>query len=32
MTKAGWFFMCISWAVIIGLFAFALARNLRRRT
>ena len=29
MTPAGWIFMIISWAVILGLFTFCLTRTLR---
>jgi hypothetical protein len=29
MTTAGWIFMLISWAVILGLFIFSLFRTLR---
>lgn len=31
MTRGGWVFMSVSWAVILGLFAFSLARTLRRK-
>jgi len=29
MTIAGWIFMSVSWAVIIGLFVFCMSRTLR---
>jgi hypothetical protein len=29
MTVAGWIFMIVSWAVIIGLFTFCMTRTLR---
>jgi uncharacterized membrane protein len=29
MNLAGWIFMIISWAVIIGLFVFCMFRTLR---
>jgi hypothetical protein len=29
MTTSGWIFMGLSWAVILGLFAFSMARTLR---
>jgi hypothetical protein len=31
MTIGGWVFMLASWAVILGLFAFAVLRTVRRR-
>lgn len=29
MTTAGWIFMIVSWAIIIGLFAFCMRRTLK---
>ena len=29
MTPAGWIFMIVSWAVILGLFGFCMSRTLR---
>ena len=29
MNLAGWIFMIVSWAVIIGLFVFCMSRTLR---
>jgi hypothetical protein len=29
MTTAGWIFMGLSWGVILGVFAFAMARSLK---
>ncbi|MHC4906432.1 MAG: hypothetical protein ACYTEN_11495 [Planctomycetota bacterium] len=29
MTAAGWIFMIVSWAVIIGIFGFCMYRTLR---
>jgi len=31
MTVGGWIFMVASWAVILALFAFSMARTLRTR-
>jgi hypothetical protein len=29
MTLAGWIFMSVTWAVIIGVFSFCMSRTLR---
>lgn len=29
MTLAGWIFMSVSWAVILGVFSFCMSRTLR---
>jgi len=31
MTPGGWLFMAASWAVLLGVFVFALRRALRGR-
>jgi hypothetical protein len=31
MTAGGWFFLAASWAVLLGVFAFALRRTLKGR-
>lgn len=31
MTEAGWIFMLISWAVILGLFAYSMIRTLSHK-
>ena len=29
MTFSGWIFMLVSWAAILGMFAFCMSRTLR---
>ncbi len=31
MRPEGWIFLCVSWLIILGLFAFSMMRTLRKK-
>jgi preprotein translocase subunit YajC len=31
MQSEGWIFLCVSWLIILGLFAFSMMRTLRKK-